>query len=245
MNDGRRRAEVDDEIPRILVFTKTTGFRHDSIPAGVETFERLGLAHGFAVEASEGVHAFRKDRLARYDAVVFLSTSGDVLDEEGREALVGYMDGGGSWLGVHGASTTEYDWPYFGELVGAWFDQHPAIQPAVMRVEDDRHPATAHLGTTWARTDEWYAFRRNPRADVRVLLSVDETGYEGGTMGTDHPIAWCREFGGGRSFYTALGHGDEAYRDVPFQQHLLGALNWLGVKMAGSHRLQDGAQGRF
>ncbi|MBR7832171.1 ThuA domain-containing protein [Actinospica durhamensis] len=245
MNDGRRRAEVDGEISRILVFTKTTGYRHDSIPAGVEAFERLGLEHGFAVEASEGVHAFRKGRLARYDAVVFLSTSGEVLDDEGREALVAYMDGGGSWLGVHGASTTEYDWPYFGELVGAWFDQHPAVQPAVMRVEDDTHPATAHLGTSWARTDEWYSFRRNPRADVRVLLSVDEAGYEGGTMGPDHPIAWCRDFGGGRSFYTALGHADEAYLDVPFQQHLLGALNWLGVSTGGARPLEDGQAQRF
>ena len=236
---------MDGEISRILVFTKTTGYRHDSIPAGVEAFERLGLGHGFAVEASEGVHAFRKGRLARYDAVVFLSTSGEVLDDEGRAALMAYMDGGGSWLGVHGASTTEYDWPYFGELVGAWFDQHPAIQPAVMRVEDDTHPATAHLGPSWARTDEWYAFRRNPRADVRVLLSVDEAGYEGGTMGPDHPIAWCRDFSGGRSFYTALGHADEAYLDVPFQQHLLGALSWLGVRTSGARPLQDGPAQRF
>jgi len=237
MNDGWRQSEVGSEISRILVFTKTTGFRHDSIPAGVEAFERLGLAHGFAVEATEGLHAFRKGRLARYDALVFLSTSGTVLDEEGREALVEYMKGGGSWLGVHGASTTEYDWPYFGDLVGAWFDEHPRIQQAVMTVEDSDHPATVHLGSTWTRTDEWYSFRRNPRADVRVLLSVDESSYEGGTMGADHPIAWCREFGGGRSFYTALGHADEAYDDTLFQQHLLGALNWLGVTTVGAREL--------
>lgn len=225
---------MDSGISRILVFTKTTGYRHDSIPAGIEALEQLGQEHGFAVEASEGVHSFRKERLARYDALVFLSTSGAVLDEEGRAALVQYMDAGGSWLGVHGASTTEYDWPYFGELVGAWFDRHPSIQPAVLTVEDAAHPATAQLGKQWAWTDEWYAFRRNPRADVNVLLSVDESGYEGGTMGADHPVAWCREFGGGRSFYTALGHGAEAFRDVLFQQHLLGALNWLGVKTPGA-----------
>jgi type 1 glutamine amidotransferase len=224
---------ADAGVSRILVFSKTAGYRHDSIPAGVEAFERLGLEHGFTVEATEGLHSFREDRLTRYDALVFLSTSGAVLDEEGRAALVEYMDGGGNWLGVHGASTTEYDWPYFGELVGAWFDRHPAIQPAVVTVEDGDHPATAHLSSTWARTDEWYAFRRNPRADVRVLLSVDEAGYEGGTMGADHPIAWCREFGGGRSFYTALGHAEDAYKDATFQQHLLGALSWLGIAMPG------------
>jgi type 1 glutamine amidotransferase len=221
---------VDGAISRILVFTKTTGYRHEAIPAGVEAFERLGFEHGFAVEASEGRHAFRRGRLGRYDALVFLSTSGAVLDEQGREALMEYMDGGGGWLGVHCAAATEYDWPYFGDLVGAWFDRHPPVQPAVVTVEDADHPATAHLGSTWAWTDEWYAFRRNPRSDVRVLLSVDESGYTGGTMGADHPIAWCREFGGGRSFYTALGHGREAYQEESFQRHLLGALTWLGVR---------------
>lgn len=221
-------------MARILVYSRTTGYRHSSIQAGVEALEKLGLDHGFDVEASEGVHSFRPGRLERYDAIVFLSTSGAVLDEQGRAALTHYMKQGGSWLGIHAASTTEYDWPWFEGLVGAWFDQHPEIQPAVLTVEDREHPATEHLGETWERTDEWYAFRRNPRTevqDVRVLLTVDEATYQGGTMGADHPLSWCHEYGGGRSFYTALGHAEETYQDLEFLRHVLGALRWLGVPM--------------
>lgn len=216
-------------MSRILVYSRTTGYRHASIPAGIEAFEQLGQEHDFAVEASEGLHSFRPGRLERYSAIVFLSTSGTVLDEPGRAALTHYLKQGGGWLGVHGASTTEYAWPWFEGLVGAWFDEHPEIQPAVVGVEDRGHPATEHLAAQWEHTDEWYAFRRNPREDVRVLLSVDEATYQGGTMGADHPLAWCHEYGGGRSFYTALGHADEAYQDPRFLGHLLGALRWLGV----------------
>jgi type 1 glutamine amidotransferase len=158
---------------------------------------------------------------------VFLSTSGEVLDEAGREALTGYMAAGGAWLGIHGASTTEYGWPWFGDLVGARFDQHPPVQAGVITVEDKDHPATEHLGATWTRRDEWYAFTDNPRPRVRVLLTVDETSYEGGTMGTDHPVAWCHEHLGGRSFYTALGHTDESFAEPAFLSHLRGALSWL------------------
>jgi type 1 glutamine amidotransferase len=230
-------------MARILVYSRTTGYRHASIPAGIAALEKLGSRHGFTVEASEGVHSFRPGRLERYAAVVFLSTSGTVLDEPGRAALTHYLRQGGSWLGIHAASTTEYEWPWFEGLVGAWFDQHPEIQPAVLTVEDRDHPATEFLGAHWDRTDEWYAFRSNPReraeadgtieADKpRILLTVDETTYRGGTMGADHPLAWCREYDGGRSFYTALGHAEETYQDPEFLAHLLGALRWLGVGVA-------------
>jgi type 1 glutamine amidotransferase len=221
-------------MSRILVYSRTTGYRHASIPAGIAALEKLGARHGFTVEASEGAHSFRPDRLERYAAIVFLSTSGAVLDEPGREALTRYMRQGGSWLGIHAASTTEYEWPWFEGLVGAWFDQHPEIQPAVLTVEDRDHPATEFLGEKWNRTDEWYAFRSNPRERAEgekplVLLTVDEATYRGGTMGADHPLAWCREYEGGRSFYTALGHAAETYQDPEFLAHLVGALRWLGV----------------
>jgi uncharacterized protein len=210
--------------PRLLVYTRTAGYRHDSIPAGVAALRGLD---GYTVDATEDLGVFRPDRLSRYAAIVFLSTSEDVLDEAGRDALKGYMAAGGAWLGIHGASTSEYNWPWFGELVGAWFDQHPPVQDAVMVVEDRDHPATRHLGATWARRDEWYAFRANPRPRVHVLLSVDEASYTGGTMGTDHPLAWCHDRVGGRSFYTALGHTEESYAEPAYLQHLSGALSWL------------------
>lgn len=210
-------------MARLLVCTATAGFRHESIPAGVAALRRLGAEIGADVDQTEGELA----GLEQYDAVVFLSTSGPVLSEASKAALQRYMQAGGSWLGIHAASTTEYDWPWYGGLVGAWFDQHPRIQTATMTVEDQEHPATRHLGATWTWRDEWYAFRTDPRPDVRVLLSVDETSYDGGTMGTDHPIAWCHDYGGGRSFYTALGHTEESFSEPEFLRHLGGAIDWL------------------
>lgn len=211
-------------MPRLLVYTRTAGYRHDSIPAGVAALSGLG---GYAVDATEDPAVFRAARMSGYAALVFLSTSGEVLDQAGRDALTGYMAAGGAWLGIHGASTTEYDWPWFGDLVGARFDQHPPVQEAAITVEDRDHPATRHLGAQWTRRDEWYAFVGNPRPRVHVLLTVNETSYDGGTMGADHPVAWCHSNVGGRSFYTALGHTPESFAEPAFRRHLSGALSWL------------------
>jgi uncharacterized protein len=211
-------------MARLLVYTRTTGYRHDSIPAGVCALR--GMA-GYSVDATEDPAVFRGRTLRGYAAIVFLSTSGEVLDDAGRAALIEYMATGGAWLGIHGASTTEYGWPWFGELAGARFDQHPPVQAGAITIADKGHPATGHLRTPWIRCDEWYAFRDNPRPRVRVLLTVDETSYEGGTMGADHPIAWCHERLGGRSFYTALGHTEESFAEPAFLRHLAGALSWL------------------
>jgi uncharacterized protein len=211
-------------MTRLLVYTRTTGYRHASIQAGIGALRGLD---GYSVDATEDPAAFRPDALREYAGVVFLSTSGTVLDDPGRAALAGYMAAGGAWLGIHGASTTEYGWPWFGDLVGARFHQHPPVQAGVIAIADRSHPATAHLGVTWTRTDEWYAFSGNPRPRVRVLLTVDETSYEGGTMGADHPIAWCHERLGGRSLYTALGHTEESFAEPAFLRHLRGALSWL------------------
>jgi type 1 glutamine amidotransferase len=211
-------------MARLLVYTRTTGFRHDSIPVGVSALRSMA---GYSVDATEDPAVFRGRTLRGYAAIVFLSTSGEVLDDAGRAALIEYMAAGGAWLGIHGASTTEYDWSWFGDLVGARFDQHPPVQAASITVADQEHPATEHLQTPWIRRDEWYAFRENPRPRVHVLLTVDEASYGGGTMGADHPIAWCHERLGGRSFYTALGHTEESFAEPAFLQHLAGALTWL------------------
>jgi type 1 glutamine amidotransferase len=211
-------------VTALLVFSKTTGFRHQSIPAGVRALREIGAEAGFAVDATEDAATFSVANLACYDAVVFLSTSGAVFDDEQREALESYVRGGGGYVGIHAATTTEYDWPFYGELVGARFNGHPPVQKATMVVEDDAHPATAHLDASWTLVDEWYEFTDDPQPRVRVLLSVDEATYEGGQMGSGHPIAWCHDVGAGRSFYTALGHPDEVYRDPAFRAHLLGGI---------------------
>lgn len=210
----------------VLVFSKTAGFRHDSIDEGITALGELGAENDFAVTATEDATTFTGDALARFKVVVFLHTTGDVLDATQQTAFEEYIAGGGAYVGVHSASDTEYDWPWYGELVGAYFQSHPQIQNATVVIEDQTHDATAHLGTTWQRTDEWYNFRANPRADVQVLASLDESSYSGGTMNGDHPIAWCKEYAGGRSFYTGGGHTAESYAQEDFRRHLLGGIRW-------------------
>lgn len=208
----------------VLVFSRTLGYRHDSIPDGVAAVRALGQQHGFAVDATEDAGRFTPAGLAPYRAVVFLSTTGDVLEGAQRDALRAFVHGGGGFVGVHAASDTLYDWPWYGGLVGAYFARHPAIQPASVRVEDAGHPSTQGLPNPWRWTDEWYDFRANPRPDVHVLLAVDESSYDGGGMGADHPVAWYHDYDGGRAWYTALGHVREAYADPAFRAHLLGGI---------------------
>ncbi|MEU3981013.1 ThuA domain-containing protein [Streptomyces sp. NPDC026672] len=209
--------------PRLLVYSRTTDYRHDSIPDAVAAVRSLD---GYAVDATEDPAALEAP-LDGYAAVVFLSTSGEVLTPAGRERLAGYVESGGGFAGVHAAACTEYGWPYFGTLLGARFDSHPPFQPGRAVVEDPDHPATRHLPAVWEVSDEWYDFRTNPRGAVRVLVRADESSYEGGGMGEDHPLAWCHGHGAGRVFYTALGHASDAYRDQRFLAHLRGGIDWV------------------
>lgn len=207
---------------RLLVHTRTTAYRHDSIPDAVAALRTLD---GFGIEHTEDPAALERP-LEPYAAVVFLSTSGEVLTPAGRVRLAAYVERGGGFVGVHAAACTEYDWPYYGELLGARFARHPEYQPGRVLVEDHDHPATRHLPAVWPFTDEWYDFRTNPRGAVRVLARADESSYRGGGMGADHPLVWCREQGLGRVFYTALGHASEAYADPDFLAHLRGGIDW-------------------
>ncbi|WP_369375477.1 ThuA domain-containing protein [Promicromonospora sp. Populi] len=209
-----------------LVFSRTTGFRHGSIPVGIEAITQLGAENDFTVTATEDPTVFSDEGLADYEVVVFLSTTGDVLNAEQQAAFERYIQGGGGYAGIHAASDTEYDWPWYGELVGAYFLSHPANQDATIDVEDGAHASTAHLPTRWERHDEWYNFQSNPRGDVHVLASLDEESYDpgGGAMGADHPTAWCQVYDGGRSWYTGGGHTDESYAEPAFRQHLLGGI---------------------
>ena len=211
---------------RVLVFSKTTGFRHDSIPDGIAAIRRLGTERGFAVEATEDSSVFGDAQLAAYAAVVFLCTTGDVLDETQQAAFQRYIEKGRGFVGVHSAADTEYDWGWYGGLVGAYFQSHPAVQPATIRIADPVHPSTRGLPVLWNRADEWYNFRANPRGRVHVLAVLDEATYSGGEMGDDHPIAWCQFYDGGRAWYTALGHTRESYSEPLFLEHLLGGIQF-------------------
>ncbi|WP_326799333.1 ThuA domain-containing protein [Streptomyces sp. NBC_01808] len=214
------------EGEHVLVFSKTAGFRHDSIPDGIATIKQLGADNGFTVDTTENAGVFTPGTLQQYDAVVFLSTTGDVLNAKQQRAFEDYVRAGGGYVGVHAAADTEYDWPFYGGLVGAYFDSHPQIQQATVKVEDHDHPATAHLGDEWVRTDEWYNYRTNPREQARVLATLDEGSYSGGNMGGDHPISWCQTYESGRSFYTGLGHTKESYAEPEFRTHLLGGIQY-------------------
>ena len=210
---------------RVLVFTRTTGFRHPSIPDGIAAIRRLGREHGFGVHATEEPRAFTDENLRRYAAVVFLSTTGTVLEGPQKSAFERYIRAGGGYVGIHSAADTEYDWPFYGRLIGAYFQSHPAPQSATLVREDVRHPATAHLEPRSEVFDEFYSFRRNPRQDAHVLLSIDESTYSpgAGAMG-DHPMSWCHDIGRGRAFYTALGHEPALYSQRWYRRHLLGGI---------------------
>lgn len=214
------------EPSRVLVFSRTEGFRHGSIEAGLEAVRAIAAARGAEVLATEDDEEFAQ-ALAQVDAVVFLNTTGDVLDAPGEAALRAFVEDGGGWLGIHAAADTEYGWPWYGTLVGARFASHPAVQQATLRVVEASHPATSGLPDPWVRTDEWYDFQARP-TDVSVLLRLDEDSYSGGAMGADHPIAWAHIVGAGRAVYTGLGHTSESYAEPLVRTHLDGALCWAG-----------------
>lgn len=213
----------EDTLFNVLIFSKTTGFRHSSIDDGIAAIQELGAAHGFTVDTSEDAALFTDDGLAPYAVIIFLNTTGDILDETQQGAMERFIQNGGGFVGIHSATDTEYDWAWYGQLVGSYFDGHPTIQEAQVNVVDNDHLATQGLPSSWTRTDEWYNFVPFP-SSVNVLLTVDETSYSGGTMGDPHPIAWYHEFDNGRSFYTALGHTEASYSEPLFRQHLLGGI---------------------
>ena len=205
---------------RALVFSKITNYYHESIPAGVAAIRKLGDAHRFEVVVSDDPAQFTDAQLAGFKVVVFNNTNstpekGALLDAAQRAAFQKYIRAGGGFVGIHSASGTERDWPWYGELVGAFFKVHPKIQTLDIKVEDRSHPSTKHLPATWRRTEEPYDFLVNPRGRVHVLAAFDPASYEGHTMGPDHPTAWCHNFDGGRSWYTALGHAPSAFSDEP------------------------------
>lgn len=217
--------------PAVLVFTRTLGYRHASIEDGVVALKSIAAERGWHIEHSEEASRFADAELETFDVVVFLNTTGDVLSEEQQTAFERFIRSGKGFVGVHAASDTEYDWPFYGELVGAYFRAHPAVQSASLSVEVE-HPSTEGLPSPWTRTDEWYGFQRNPRSDVTVVLALDEASYSpgDGTMGDDHPVAWFHSFEGGRAFYTALGHTRESYQEPLFLRHLMGAVEWAAAQ---------------
>ncbi|TWI78427.1 hypothetical protein IQ13_4113 [Lacibacter cauensis] len=218
-------AATSKQKKKILVFAKTAGFRHASIPKGKEAMLLLGKNNNFLVDTTEDASFFNSKTLKQYDAVVFLSTTGDILNAEQQTAFENYIRSGKGFVGIHAASDTEYEWPWYGRMVGGYFASHPKQQKAKLNVTAEPHLSTEHLPKTWERFDEWYNFK-NRNAEVKVLLTIDESSYEGGKEGSYHPMAWYHAYDGGRAFYTALGHTDESYKEEAFLKHVLGGITY-------------------
>jgi type 1 glutamine amidotransferase len=211
----------------VLVFTKTAKFRHDAIPNAVNAIKELGTLNGFDVRTTEDATAFTDDNLRQYRAIVFALTTGDVLNDAQQGALERFVNSGGGWVGIHSASDTEYGWEWYGRLVGAYFQNHPpGLQDTVMSADSDHPLARAIPSGGWKVRDELYNFRTNPRGSVRVLATLDERTYQGGTMGADHPITWCRDLDGGRAWYTGLGHNKAMYTEPTFRALLSAGIRY-------------------
>ena len=220
---------------KALLFTKTEGYHHEAINEGVDAVKKLAARHHFIVEWNEDPHVFNEQQLEKFDVVIFMHTSGNILNDEQKQAFTKFIKSGKGFVGIHSASGTENDWEWYTKLVGRVFRIHPVIQTAVLRVVDKNFPGMERIPASWYWTDEWYEFGEEKVKDLHYLLTVDETTYNpnvkwgelvGKGMGTFHPIAWYHEYDGGRSFFTALGHMPLSYEDQVFLEHLYGGIYW-------------------
>ncbi len=214
----------------VLVFSKTAGFRHASIENGKQMFKKLAEENAWIVDFTEDASEFVRI-LPTKRVVVFLSTTGDVLNDEQQKQFEAWYRKGNGYVGIHAAADTEYSWSWYGTLVGGYFRSHPAIQKATVNIEDARHAITKGLPKTLERTDEWYDYKANPRGMVYVLASLDTKTYTGHVMGEDHPIMWLHERDGGRAFYTGFGHTAESYTEPAFVQTVTRAVKWVAKKL--------------
>ncbi len=232
------------QVPmNVLVFTRTAGFYHDAKPNAMKALYEIAHDHQWRITFTEDSTMFTEKELSKYNAVVFLLTTGNnLLNDEGRLALQHYVEGGGGFVGIHTATDTEYKWAWYETLVGAHFLGHPPVHEAKLTIENRNHPATICFGADTVKwTDEFYSFDRNPRknSNVKVLVSIDEKSYNidenlwfkdvNIVMG-DHPLIWCQNIGSGRSFHSALGHLAELYDNDMFRKHVTGAILWAAGK---------------
>ncbi len=223
---------------RVLLFSKTEGFHHESINEGVTAIKALAVRHNFSVDWQENASIFNEKALANYDAAIFLNTTGNILNDEQQAAFEKFIRSGKGYVGVHSASDTEYDWDWYTKMVGMMFKIHPQIQTAYLKVEDKNFPGMERLPSKFIWTDEWYEFGPLKSTDLHYLLSIDEKSYNpnvkwgenvGKGMGDFHPIAWYHNYDGGRAFFTGLGHVPQVFSDNLFLDHLYGGIYWAAT----------------
>ncbi|MEP7703931.1 ThuA domain-containing protein [Paraglaciecola sp. 25GB23A] len=223
---------------KVLIFSKTAGWHHTSINEGVTALKAMAENHHFTVDWQEDANLVNSENLAKFDVVLFLQTTGDILNEQQQQALEGFIQSGKGFVGVHSASDTEYDWPWFGKLVGRHFHIHPQIQTARLSVINTSFPGLEYFPENSLWTEEWYEFGEELSPNLTYLLSVDESTYDpkadwgrvkGDGMGKFHPVSWYQNYDGGRSFYTALGHMGVSYSNKAFIEHLYGGIYWAAT----------------
>ncbi|MGA8855316.1 MAG: ThuA domain-containing protein [Christiangramia sp.] len=211
---------ISAQQKQVLIFSKTEGFRHNSIENGIQAIQRIGNEINFKSITSQDSRFFTENDLDKIDLVIFLNTTGDILNMEEQTSFQNYMDKGGNFFGIHSAADTEHDWNWYGDLVGAYFKGHPEVQEAIINVEMPQHMTVDHLPDDWKRTDEWYNYKDIGKG-LNILLTLDESTYEGGENSDFHPIAWFQNYrGGGISIYTGGGHTTESYSEPDFLKHL-------------------------
>ncbi len=238
------RRQEDATPVRVLMVTATAGFHHSSIETAQQVVLRLAGETGelrvTLLPDLPSLSQLTAETLAEHDVVLFANTTGELpLDEAQKQALLGFVAGGGGFVATHSATDTFYTWPEYGALVGAYFREHPWTQPVDIRIEDEAHPLTQGLsepGAPFRIFEEIYVFRSNPRDNpgTRVLLSLDPRSVGLAPDAGDFPLAWCSRYGAGRVFYTALGHFESTWLDPRFQQHLLAALRWTAGRIPAS-----------
>jgi len=223
--DRRAVASIEQESFDVLLFTKTAAFRHESIEPAVEVLLEQAILHDFNLVHSEDSELFEEDILDSFEVVVFLSTTGDILNDEQQSVFEKYIQAGNGFVGIHAATDTEYEWPWYNGLVGAYFADHPAEHQDATILKIGTHHSTDHLANSFTRYDEWYNFK-SLKSHIHPILNLNENSYEGGTMGSYHPISWYQFYDGGRSWYTAGGHNEDSYYEDDFIEHIVRGIFW-------------------
>lgn len=235
-NAQKKQAEFEEPL-NILVFSKTSGFRHASISSGVKMLYDQSKKQNWVITVTEDASLLRDDLLEKMDVAVFVNPTGDAICEKGQAAFEKFMKTGKGFVGIHAAADFEYEWEFYGDLVGAYFRTHPPAQKATVIFENYDHPAMKPFEgkKTYTTVDEWYSFKKSPRENVNVLASLDENSVtkaknDDWKMG-DHPLIWWTEKDNIRSFYTVFGHTHEAFQDRLIIDHIKNAINWAGKRI--------------
>jgi uncharacterized protein len=220
----------------ILVFSKTEQYRHESISSGIKMLYDQSTVQNWIITATEDPRVFNDSFLSLFDVAVFLNPGGHVMEKEQQAAFEKFIRSGKGFVGIHAAAAFEYDWTWYGKLNGGHFSTHPPAQIATVIIEERNHPAMKPFANmkTYTVFDEWYSFRQNPRENVNVLITLDEStitksSNDSWRMG-DHPLVWWHEFEGSRSFYSGFGHTHEVFQNPIMIEHFSEAINWAGKR---------------